>query len=467
MKLQTTAYSRRWLSLAALGLICVSAAAQAADRQKPRMNALGAPVSDADGRRVNYGCNDLPAVKMKRSAARWRDSGANATNMVPPGIRTSGGATSLPFWQYSIFGSGIGASNIVIAPPPTGGGAREIIIGGNSLNDFGSDDFWQVIRHNSATGNYDQLFVSPIYSANIMRIAVANLIGDSQQEIAVMLDDGRIYLYDLITRTELGVVNTGISGLEGLSLTDLDGDGYAEIIVTTENDLFVFNGSGDLLWQVAGAGGSDVVAGQMDNDPALEIAATNGKVVDAATHLVQWTRSGGFGIHLRLAPLPGHTYQQLISAEAWQFVYAYDVATQLPRWSITTPQDIGAIEVADVDNDGTPELIIGDGQWGTIHVHDLITQAQKWFTNNPEHGVTNIAVADVDNDGTVDLLWGAGWSLLWFGLSLCRKHEWGSRDQVPKSGLGRPLPWASNWGLGRRLAARVGNLLVPIRVRLR
>ena len=127
-----------------------------------------------------------------------------------------------------------------------------------------------------------------------MRIGVANLVGDSQQEIAMMLENGRIYLYDFNTKSELGSINTGISSLEGLSLTDLDGDGYAELIVTTQNDLFVFNSSGSLLWQVAGAGGNDVVAGQMDNDPALEIAATNGKVVDAGTHTVQWTYAGGF-----------------------------------------------------------------------------------------------------------------------------------------------------------------------------
>src|SRR5205823_9466636 len=100
--------------------------------------------------------------------------------------------------------------------------------------------------------------------------------------------------------------------------------------------------------------------------------------------------------------------QQLIAAQAWQYVYAYDIANKLPRWSITTPQDIGAIQVADVDNDGVPEVIIGDGQWGTVHVHDLVTQAEKWHANNPEHGVTNIAVADVDADGVADLLWGAG-----------------------------------------------------------
>ena len=55
-------------------------------------------------------------------------------------------------------------------------------------------------------------------------------------------------------------------------------------------------------------------------------------------------------------------------------------------------------------------MIIGDGQWGTVHVHDLNTQAQKWEANNPEHGVTNIAVGDVDNDGRGRSALGAGWT---------------------------------------------------------
>src|SRR4030095_8428221 len=203
----------------------------------------------------------------------------------------------------------------------------------------------------------------------------------------------------LLQRGELNHFDTGVAGYYGLTaltVSDLNGDCLAELILTNESDLFVFNAAGQLLWQVAGAGGYDVVAGQMDNDPAIEIATTSGYVVDASTHSVQWTHNGGFGSHLKLAPFPGENYQQLIEAEGWQFVYSYDVARQLPRWSIQTPQDIGAIDVADVDNDGTPEVIIGDGQWGNVHVHDLITQTLKWEVNNPEHGVTNIAIGDVD-----------------------------------------------------------------------
>ncbi len=372
--------SCRPFTLVALALICIAGTAQGTDRSKPPVNAFGTAVRDAKGHGLNYSRDELAAMGKTPDAPVV----SGTAIVAPPGFVPAGG-TAPPFWQYAIFGGGIGVSNIVIGPAPAGGGAREVIVGNYN-------GFWQVLRRNSATGNYDQLFVSPVYSASIQRIDRGNVIGDAQEELVVMLADGRIYLYDLTTKVQLGLINTAVNGLEGLSLTDLNGDGLAELIVTTSNDLRVFNSTGALLWQVPGAGGSDIVAGQMDNDPAIEIATTIGKVVDAGTHTVQWTRTGGFGSRLKLAPLPGSNYQQLIVAQGWSLVYAYDVNAQLPRWSIDTPQDIGAIEVADVDNDGTPEVLIGDGQWGKIHVHDLVTQAQKWDANNPEHGVTNIAI---------------------------------------------------------------------------
>jgi hypothetical protein len=375
-----------------------------ASAQPQPVNPLGAAVRDANGAPINYG----PADFARMNAAARSSAPAEPAQATAPQAFVPATNNAVPFWQYSIFGSGIGASNIIIVPG-TPGTRREVILGGNSKNDFGSDDFWQVIQRNATSGNYDQRFVSPIYSSPIKRIALGNVTGDAQQEIVVMLANGLIYYYDLVTRAELGHVTTGVTSTEALSVTDLNGDGIAELIVTTSSDLFVYDNTGNLLWKVLGAGGTDVVAGQMDNDPALEIATTK-SVVDSGTHAVQWTRNGGFGAHVKLAPFAGATYQQLIAADAWSSVYSYDVATQLPRWSISTPQDIGAIAVADVDNDGTPELLIGDGQWGKIHVYNLVTQALKWEANNPEHGITNIAADDVDGDGVIDLLWGAGWT---------------------------------------------------------
>ena len=112
-------------------------------------------------------------------------------------------------------------------------------------------------------------------------------------------------------------------------MTDINGDGLVELIVTDDYNLYVFDGAGQLLWQVPDAGGGDVVAGMMDNSASLKIATTSGKVIDAVTHAIVWNYQNGFGFRLKLAPFPGENYQQLIAAEPWDVVYSYDVGRQL------------------------------------------------------------------------------------------------------------------------------------------
>jgi hypothetical protein len=386
------------LCIAAIILACSLGLLKAADRKPLPVNQYGAPVIDAQGCRITYDRKTLEAMApakhavSHRAAKTTRTQTAAATPTPRPRPTPSPRPTPRPppvglgpFWQYAVFGGSIGAGNIIIGPVPPGGGAPEIL-----FNSYSYGGFWQSIRFNPSTGNYDQVFVSPIYTPRngdpfvaINRIGLARVTNASDQQIVVMLEDGRIYLYDFATKAQVGYLDVGpfpfYSGLKALSLTDLDGDGFAELIATTENDLYVFNGSGQLLWQVPGAGGYDVVAGRMDNGASLKIATTSGEVVDATTHAIVWDYTNGFGFRLKLAPFPGENYQQLIAEEDWDFVYSYDVGRQLPRWSIST-FDNDALAIADVDNDGVPEVIVGDGQWGSVHVYDLNTQSEKWVS---------------------------------------------------------------------------------------
>src|SRR5215831_17403565 len=132
----------------------------AADLTKVPVDRYGAPTRDASGRHLNYSGKQLERL----AATQKKEATVMASPARPFGPTDS---TQQPFWQYSIFGSDIGGSNIVIGPTPTNGSAPEILIGGSSSNGFGADDFWQSIRGNRQTRNYDQVFVSPLYPATI------------------------------------------------------------------------------------------------------------------------------------------------------------------------------------------------------------------------------------------------------------------------------------------------------------
>ncbi len=181
----------------ALLLACAPVVVLAADRNQAPANSAGAPLLSAEGDPINYS----PAQLAPSGGATGVDGSIAAA---APAAFAPADATQQPFWQYAVFGSAIGASNILIGPPPAGGGAPEVVLGGNSLNHFGADDFWQSIRRNPVTGNYDQVFVSPLYSATIARLALGNVTGDTNPEIVVMLSDGRIYFYDFATKISLG-----------------------------------------------------------------------------------------------------------------------------------------------------------------------------------------------------------------------------------------------------------------------
>ena len=354
------------------------------------VNQFGAVIRDSNGKPINYSREELQAQELQARAKGTADQ-RHLSETTPTLVDAS--------WAYATLGSGIGLSNINVAQ---NGAASEIYTGG------GFNSYWVALQHNPATGNYDPIYVSPYFSSSIRRIKVADVIGDSAKEIILALDDGHINLYNQVTKSLISTLTTAAVNPNGMDIADVDGDSINEIVLCTTSRLYVYSGAGVLKWDLGGVAGGDLVVGQMDGDPAQEIGLTDGHIVDCGTHAVQWTWSHGFGVRVAAADIDNDGMKELIVAEGWQFLWAYDVDRQLPKWSISTSQDIGAILLTDLDGDGAVDLIVGQGQWGEVFVYDPVTQQIKGMVHNPEHGVTNIAVADVDGDGVKDLLWGAG-----------------------------------------------------------
>jgi len=327
------------------------------------------------------------------------------------GLHAEEGPSPYSAWSIGAFGERIGTAGLVIA----GSGSQTEIYVASRSGYPGNHDYFFSVRRIPGSTQYEQLFISDAFTKELRRLALFHTpVAARPLAVAVAFADGSIQLYDHVTKKLLGTDTDPCgthTGLLTMTTRDLDGDGWDEFVSLCKDGAVAVHGYTYPSWVLAGSGSlfsGDIITGQMDDDPAIEIAVTSGRVIDADTHLVQWTWAAKFGAHLQAADIDGDGRDELIAAEPWYTVFAYDVERQLPKWSIPTAIDIGAILVNDIDADGVQELLLGDGQWGKIHAYSTATQLEEWFITNPEHGVTNIAVGDVNNDGLKEVLWGAG-----------------------------------------------------------
>jgi hypothetical protein len=379
-----------------------------AHAQSPRplpLNEQGLPVVSVDGSRLEYSRQQLE-LQLGARAGEQAGRAVHATGAPAPRDGTQAALTDIqPTWQYFAFGTGIGASRFVVSAVD---GMTEIVAGGGGSG-FGADSYWFILRFDSVTKGYDQVFVSPVVPAgeSIRRLALATT--DAGPKLVVGISKGNVQVWDQAKRTLDLQFQVPGNSIEALCVADVVPGGRPEIVISSATHLYVCRMEGDVIWDLSGVGGKDVIAAQMDDDPGLEIATTDGRVVDADSHAVQWTWPAGFGFALRAGDIDADGKAELIGAPAWSFIWAYDVDKQLPKWSIPV-FNVGAINLTDIDGDGTLELLVGEAQWGEALAYDTVTQQLEWAIPNPEHGTTDITYGDVDGDGTTEIIWGAGFT---------------------------------------------------------
>lgn len=309
-------------------------------------------------------------------------------------------------WSFSAMGKFIGKSDIVTADV---NGQPEIFCGG-SQDGSGGNNFWYSLRRDPLTGSWTQTHVSSYFEEsftdNLARLDMGRVLPGHGESLVVLRGDGVVEFFDPVTKAMLGTFDTAAYYAKSMDLADLDGDGLEEIIVVYGSWTRIFDSQGNLLG-AANYGGVDVVVAQMDNDLQLEIAVTDGEVLDGASLTPQWTWPGGFGLELAAEDIDGDGRAELVAMENWNYIWAFNVDLQLPLWTISV-SDPESVRLVDMEDDGNWELLVGDQQFGDVNCYDALSTAHLWTLPTPVEGVSDMLALDVDADGDKEIIWGAG-----------------------------------------------------------
>jgi len=285
--------------------------------------------------------------------------------------------------------------------------------GGTALGDIDGDGYGDIVTYLYNGGSRqvvafdrdgNQMWATDVSAREENYAVITDLEGDGSVEVVA----NELILAGATGGIVAGLTPTPASTWGAPAVADLDGDGYQEILL----EQGVYESTGHLRF-LCGSGGVGTFPQpvNVDADPAGEVLIANPSQLvvcdDNGTVLWTWAHNAPYGSPVAVADFDGDGLQEFAFAQSGELVLISSDGA--PMW-ITPIHDFSGLAGCtswDIDLDGVPEVIYADeddilalhGATGTIvlqeGLHSSVTLAET------------PSVADVDGDGSGELLYGS------------------------------------------------------------
>jgi hypothetical protein len=260
----------------------------------------------------------------------------------------------------------------------------------------------------------------------VTAIEAGDVDGDGHAEIFVSTD-GKVLKLDGESRRQTHeFLAANLRQCLSLRLADLEGDGAWEIVCLATTGTYGWDGgttihilnAADLSEKarIDQTGlGRNLAIGNVDPDAALEIVTAGGYVYDGATRQNEWAYGPRFGDYIDLGDLDGNGIDEIVAAGSTA-PQAFSVVLRSPIGEITGGANYGqpALLIGNLDADASEEVILGDAQWGNVSVYRYDGASQTFSLaaqmNSQDHSVSAIRVGNVDADPAIEIVWDSGYT---------------------------------------------------------
>ena len=258
--------------------------------------------------------------------------------------------------------------------------------------------------------------------------AAADMDGDGFYEIVftTYTNDGRAHCLNAEDGSVSWIYDIGGCGDVAPVIYDVDNDDTLDVIVngSCNPTIFCINGqTGQLKWSMpSGGGDSPPTIADIDHDsiPEILFCNFNGELrilngEDGSTNKAIQVdpNNGPVQTEPTLVDINNDGYLDIIMANHYNvsglYVWAYDYLTEDTLWTnfvFDTTSTYNAYHggaVADVDNDGLMEYVIGanNGLMRALNVED---GSVLWSINVPKSNMAPVTIADISGDGDLEVI---------------------------------------------------------------